>query len=208
MRTLYDTRTVHPLERYDYYRAGAGTEVAPVAIHGRAPGHLLAAMSVVQIGDLEFETFTWAADSELVAQRTDRLIRACDPECYRILLSVNGGARMEQQGNQVHFRARDIALYDLSYPWKTAHSTGLRSMRVVMLTFPRALLPIGRATVRQLLKRLRLEECRRALQDPMLTATPIKEVVSDYGYLRHDQFARDFKQLFGVSAKQVRQLCA
>ena len=28
MRVLYDTRTVHPLDRYDYYRAGAGAELA------------------------------------------------------------------------------------------------------------------------------------------------------------------------------------
>ncbi|MGH3625383.1 MAG: hypothetical protein ACRDQ5_26980, partial [Sciscionella sp.] len=61
---LYDTRTVHPLDRYDYYRAGAGTELAPVAVHGRAPGRLLAVMSVAQIGDFEIEVVTWAADSE------------------------------------------------------------------------------------------------------------------------------------------------
>jgi hypothetical protein len=50
MYMLYDTRTVHPLDRYDYYRAGAGIELAPVAVHGRAPGRLLAVMSVAQIG--------------------------------------------------------------------------------------------------------------------------------------------------------------
>jgi hypothetical protein len=27
MHMLYDTRTVHPLDRYDYYRAGAGNKV-------------------------------------------------------------------------------------------------------------------------------------------------------------------------------------
>jgi hypothetical protein len=35
MHVLYDTRTVRPHERYDYYRAGAGIELAPVAVHGR-----------------------------------------------------------------------------------------------------------------------------------------------------------------------------
>lgn len=319
MYVLYDTRTVHPLDRYEYARAGAAAELAPVAICGRAPGHLLAVMSVAQIGDFAIEAVTWAADSEIVAHRTDRLIRACDPECYRVFLSVNGGVRMEQAGSQVPFRARDIALYDLSHPWKATHTTGPISMRVVMLTFPRALVPITRATVRplvgtviprnlpgrsliaefligltdtaaeeeaapdladvlrecavglirqrlgqpngitprtrrllraacirtiirrhlgnpaldpdqiakaanisprylhklfqgteitpmQLLKRLRLEACRRNLQDPTLTMTPIKDIIATHGYLRPDQFARDFKQLFGVSAQQVRQL--
>jgi AraC-like DNA-binding protein len=151
MDMLYDTRTIHPLDRYDHYRAGAGIELAPVAVQGRAPGRLLAVMSVAQIGDFKIEALTWSADSEIVARRTERLIRACDPECYRILLSVSGEVRMEQAGNQVDFRARDIALYDLSRPWQATHSTGPGLMRVVMLTFPRALVPIASARVRPLI---------------------------------------------------------
>ncbi len=53
-------------------------------------------MSVSQIGSFAIETMTWAADSEVRTRRTDRLIRACDPECYRLLLSVGGGNREEQ----------------------------------------------------------------------------------------------------------------
>jgi AraC-like DNA-binding protein len=318
MHVLYDTRTVKPLERYDHYRAGARIEKAPVAAHGRAPGRLLAVMSVAQIGDFEIEALTWSADSEVGARRTERLIRACDPGCYRIFLSVSGDVRMEQAGNQVDFRPRDIALYDLSRPWQATHGTGSGLMRVVMLTFPRALVPIASDTVRplmgtlmprglpgrdliaqfligltgtakltdnpgltdvlyegavglirqrlglpngitprtrrllhlarihdiirrkhndpgldpdriaetanislrylhqlfqgaeltpmQLLKRLRLEECHRSLQDPTQAMTPIKDIIAAHGYVRSDQFARDFKQLFGVAATQVRRL--
>jgi hypothetical protein len=75
MDMLYDTRTIHPLDRYDYYRAGAGTELAPVAVQGCAPARLLAAMSVAQIGDFAIETVTWSADSEIVTQRTEHLIQ-------------------------------------------------------------------------------------------------------------------------------------
>jgi len=321
MYVLYDTRAVHPLDRYEYARAGAAAELAPVGIRGRAPRDLLAVMSVAQIGDFAIEAVTWAADSEIVANRTDRLIRACDPECYRIFLSVNGGVRMEQAGNQVSFRARDIALYDLSRPWQATHTTGPMPMQVVMLTFPRALVPITRAaaaplvgtliprnllgrsliaqflieladtastaehesdpdlvvvlrectvglirqrldqpdgitprtrrllhmasiraiirrhldnpaldperiaeaanlsprylhklfqntelTPMQLLKRLRLKACLHSLLDPSLAMTSIKDIMTAHGYLRPDQFARDFKQLFGVSPTQVRSL--
>jgi AraC-like DNA-binding protein len=320
MDMLYDTRTIHPLDRYDYYRAGAGTELAPLAVQGRAPTRLLAVMSVAQIGDVEIEALTWSADSEIVTRRTERLIRACDPECYRILLSVRGEIRLEQAGNQVDVRARDVVLYDLSRPSQATHSTGPGSMRLVMLTFPRAWVPIAstrvhpligaliprnmpgrsliaqflieltdtaeltgdpdlahvlyectvgllrqrlgqpdgitlrtlrllhRARIRdilrrhlgnpkldpngiaeaahisprylhqlfqgteltpmQLLKRLRLQECHRRLHDPALARTPIKDVIAAHGYLRPDQFARDFKQLFGVSATQVRRLAS
>jgi AraC-like DNA-binding protein len=320
MDMLYDTRTVHPLDRYDHYRAGAGIELAPVEVYGRAPGRLLAVMSVARIGDFEIEVLTWSADSEIVAWRTERLIRACDPECYRIILSVSGEIRVEHAGHQVDFRARDIALWDVSRPWHSTHLPGPGLMRVVMLTFPRALVPIASTSVRpligtliprnmpgcsliaqfligltdtteltadpdlahvlyectvgllrqrlgqpngftprtrrllhmalirdiirrelgnpmldpngiaqaanisprylhqlfqgaeltpmQLLKRLRLQECNRSLQDPTLAMTPIKDVIAAHGYLRPDQFARDFKQHFGVSATQVRRLAS
>ena len=321
MRVLYDTRTVHPLDRYDHYREGAAGEVVPVGVHGRAPGHLLAAMSVAQVGDFEIETMTCSADSEVVRRRTERLIRAGDPECYRIGLCINDGLRLEQAGNQATLRARDIALWDLSIPVQTTHPTG--PMRTVMLTFPRALVPIAPATVRpllgtamprslpglsllaqfligltdiaatgeqardpglaeilhecavglicqrlgltagitprtsrllqmarirgiirrhladaeldpgqiaeaanislrylhkicqdagitpmQLVKRLRLEECRRSLQDPALARTPINDIRAAHGYRRPDQFARDFKQQFDVSPKQARSLAS
>ena len=318
MHMLYDTRTVHPLDRYDHYREGAAAELAPFVVDGRSPGHLFAAMSVARVGDFVIETITWVADGEVVTRRTDRLIRVCDPECYRIYLSVNDGVREEQAGNQVRFCARDIALYDTSRPIRSTHPTGSAGMQLVLLTFPRALVSIPYATVEpfigtlmprslpgrsliaqllielsdtrteqaddpcladvlqecavglirarlgqpngitpstrqflhlarirgiirrhlgdpaldpdriakaanvsprylhqlfqdteftpmQLLKRLRLEECRRSLQDPALTMTPIKDVIARHGYRRSDQFARDFKQLFGVAARQVRR---
>jgi AraC-like DNA-binding protein len=63
-------------------------------------------------------------------------------------------------------------------------------------------------TPMQLLKRLRLEECRRSLQDPAQARTPIKDIIAAHGYRRPDQFARDFKQQFGISANQVRNLAS
>jgi AraC-like DNA-binding protein len=315
MHTLYDTRTVHPFDRYEYYRAGAAAELAPVTVHGRSPGHLLAAMSVAKIGDFALEALTWAADDEVVAQRTDRLIRASDPQSYRIFLGVTPGLRVEQADHRVDFRARDIALYDMSQPNKTVLPAGPTQMPVIGLTFPRTLVPFDHATVQplvgtltprslrgrsliaqfligltepgaaddpgladvlrectvglirqrlgeptgitpqtrqllqltfitgivrrhlgnpaldpdriaraanisprylhtifqgadltpmQLLKRLRLHEAHRRLQDPTLGNTSIKDIMAAVGYVRADQFARDFRQQFGVSASEVR----
>src|SRR5262249_40353032 len=97
------------------------------------------------------EALTWAADREVVTRRTERLIRANDPECYRIFLSVTPGVRMEQAEHRVEFSTRDIVLTDTSWPWKATHPTGPRPLRVVMLAFPRGLVPIDGATVRPLL---------------------------------------------------------
>ncbi|MDG4765905.1 helix-turn-helix domain-containing protein [Solwaraspora sp. WMMD406] len=60
-------------------------------------------------------------------------------------------------------------------------------------------------TPMQLVKRLRLEECRRSLQNPALLSTTVNDIVFAHGYARPDQFARDFRQLFGMSATETRQ---
>lgn len=318
MHVLYDTRLIHPLDRYEYYRAGVNTEIARVEVHGHTPGHLFTTMSVARIGDFEITTHSWSSDSEIVAWRTERSIRACDPECYRIFLLVNGEIRAEQAGNQVDFRSRDIALYDTSHPWRAIHPTGPGQTQLAMLTFPRTLIPIIDSKVRpligtvmprnmrgrsliaqfltgladtadltedpdlthalhecavglirqrlgrpdgitprtrqllhmahirniicrnldnpgldpswiadaanisqrylhqlfqgteltpmQLVKRLRLQECNRSLRDPALGARRIKEIIAAHGYGRLDQFSRDFRQMFGVSAREVRGL--
>jgi AraC-like DNA-binding protein len=318
MYVLYDTRKVPPLDRYEHYRTGAANELAPVAVDGRPLPDLLAVMSMIQVGDFTIELVTGAATAPVVARRTERLIRASDPECFRIFLTVNAEVQMEQAGNQVLIRERDIGLFDLSIPWKATHPVGAL-MRVIMLTFPRALVPVAGNSVRpllgttvprrlpgrgliaqtlieltttkaeertelalpevlqectvglihhwlgrpagispqtrrllylariraiirrqldnptldpdgiasaahisprylhrifqdaelplmQLVKRMRLAECHRSLQDPALLGTPIKDIISGYGYRRPDQFARDFKQLYGTSAGDIRRL--
>jgi hypothetical protein len=84
MRILYDTSRVHPLDRFSYFRSAAVGESAPVAIGGQPPGRLSVAMVVDQVGGLTVEVFGWESDGQIEARRTPRLIRASDPECFRI----------------------------------------------------------------------------------------------------------------------------
>jgi AraC-like DNA-binding protein len=317
MRKLYDTSEVHALDRFAYYQSAAVGEFAPVLIGGQSPGRLSASMAVDQIGDLMVETYDWESDGQLEVHRTPRLIRAADPECFRILLSVHGGFGVRQDDHVVEFVPRDIALYDTSRPWSTRHPPNVATPKqTVMLTFPRSLVPadiaqidryvgtvfprhmrahsliadllveltephswlvdradradlvrecvlgllrerLGRAgiatrfsreiqiarirtiirsqlsqptlrpaqiakmahvsarslhqllhatgtTPMALVKHLRLEECRRRLTDPALAEWTINDIALSLGYRRQDQFARDFKQMFGVSARTIR----
>jgi AraC-like DNA-binding protein len=317
MHTLYDTRTVHPLDSYEYYRARSATELAPVTVHGHAPGRLLAVMSVAGVGDFEIEAHTCDADREISVRRTERLIRAGDPECYRMVVAVTPGIRVTHAGHTAHFRARDIALYDSSQSWETMNPAA--PVRTVMLTFPRSSVPLDYAAVRplagsitprsapghsliaqfligltepaatevpglaevlrecavglirqrlgeptgisahtrrllqrtrvhaimrrclgdpgldpdgiaraahlsprylyaifqgaeltpmQMLKEMRLKEAHRRLQDPAQSGTSIGTVMAAVGYGRADQFARDFRQMFGVSPKEARRTSA
>jgi hypothetical protein len=63
MHTLYDTNSVSALDRYEYYRAAAASELVPVSIHGRPPSRLDAMMSGTQVGDFTLEVITWSADA-------------------------------------------------------------------------------------------------------------------------------------------------
>ncbi|MGX7829099.1 helix-turn-helix domain-containing protein [Actinokineospora sp. 24-640] len=315
MKMLYDTRNVHPLDRYDYYQAASATEVAPVAVNGRAPGRLLAVMSMARIGDLELEHVTVSADAQLVCRRTQRLIQARDPECYRVFLCASGLILGKQEDRPVPLRANDMTLFDLSKPCDSTHGTEPTPMQAIMLSIPRSQVPVPRAAVRpltsthvprslpgrslitqfllgldptlpapdpaledvlresitgliqvwlglpsgisphtrqtlriaylsnlirrhlgdpglnleqlaraahlsprslnqlfhdsdltpmRLVKQLRLHECHRSLMDPTTANTPIKDLITAHGYLRPDQFARDFKQQFGITASQAR----
>jgi AraC-like DNA-binding protein len=317
MRILYDTSGVHALDRFSYYRSAAVGEFAPVAIGGQPPGRLSVAMVVDQVGDLMVEVFSWESDGQIEARRTPRLIRAADPDCLRLLLSVHGGMGMRQDDHVVSLQPRDIALYDTSRPFDARLlPSSSTTKRVVMLTFPRTLVAgevdqidryVGTAfprgtrargliadllteltdpqrwlvdqgevadvlrdcvigllrerlgqpgitprTCRQiqlarirsvirdqlaqpaldpaqiarmahvsprylhqilhdagttpmaLVKQLRLEECRRSLADPALSDRTIKDIALSLGYVRQDQFARDFKQMFRVSARTIR----
>ena len=138
MRVLYDTRTVSEWDRYEYYRHGAASELAPVEVRGREPGRMLAAMSSGRAGEFEFEELTWAADAEVTTHRTERLIRRGDPGRFRLIAPTAGEIRLEQAGHRERLRPGDVALYDLSRPWRAAHPPGPGRIGVVMLTFPRS----------------------------------------------------------------------
>ena len=119
MHVLYDTRTVQPLDRYDYYRAGAGGSWLR---YGRAPGSLLARMSIGRLGQFDLKELTWAADATITTRRTERLIRVGGgPEGYRLVAVVSGEVHLEQADSRVRIRPGDLGLYDLSRPWHARH---------------------------------------------------------------------------------------
>lgn len=316
MQVLYDTENVPPVQRFDYYQAGSARELAPVSVHGRAPGRLRAAMSIAEVDDIRLEHVTWSADAQLVTRRTERLIRAQDPECYRLVLCASGVMIGNQAGNQVVLRTHDMTLFDLSRPCDATHGTDRGPLQTMMLSIPRAQVDVPHAMVRsltgtaipralpdrslvvqflisliqpaapapdpnladvlresvtdlirtrlglsngigphtrqtlwmrhlnnliwqrhcdpdfdvhhlaraanistrslhllcqrsghtpmQLIKQARLQECHRDLEDPALATTSIGDIRVTHGYTRADQFARDFRQQFGVSPSQLR----
>lgn len=76
--------------------------MAPAAVRGKATVRLRAALSGVQAGEFLVEAVSYASDSGIELLRNDRMIRASDPDCYRMCLNITSGERVEQAGNQAH----------------------------------------------------------------------------------------------------------
>lgn len=151
MRVRYDTDRVPGPDRYEYYRDAAASEIAPSAISGKATVRLRAALSGVQAGEFLVEALRYASDSALELWRNDRMIRAGDPDCYRMCLYITGGECIEQAGNQAWFGPRDIGFFTLSSQCHNVRLVSPQEMRVVMVTFPRRLLPFGQAAMAPLI---------------------------------------------------------
>jgi hypothetical protein len=114
MRVLYDTSSVHPLDRFSYFREAVAGGFAPVAVPGRPPRQFSAARAVCQIGDVTIETSAWVVGGMIEARRTDRLIRAGDPDCLRLLTGVHGecGLALLDQPDRALWRSRRLRSSD------------------------------------------------------------------------------------------------
>lgn len=93
---------------------------------------------------------TLLTTSPHVVQRTARLIRRTDPEVFKLCRLIRGSAFVEQDDRQTELRAGDLVLFDTSRPFLGRHSPGCRASRLLILQFPRSLLPLPAQQVRRL----------------------------------------------------------
>lgn len=80
------------------------------------------------------------------ARRTAEHIRRCDPDLYQLFVQVSGTGVGEQNGHRAALRPGDLSLTDLSRPFRCVHP----ARRAVLVTFPRASMPLPRADVARL----------------------------------------------------------
>ncbi|GGV01567.1 AraC family transcriptional regulator [Actinomadura cremea] len=60
-------------------------------------------------------------------------------------------------------------------------------------------------TVAGWIRERRLEQCRRDLGDPLLTATPISTIAARWGFASPAHFSQAFRAAYGLSPRQFRQ---
>lgn len=74
--------------------------------------------------------------------RTPKLIRQSDPEVFKLGCIVRGGGVIAQDGVSSEFKVGDLKLYDTSRPYLGVLLPEYRTTQVLLLRFPRSLLPL------------------------------------------------------------------
>ncbi|NGO08728.1 helix-turn-helix domain-containing protein [Streptomyces sp. HC44] len=82
--------------------------------------------------------------------RTPKLIRQADPEVFKLGCIVRGGGMMTQDGRRADLGVGDLVLFDTSRPYVGEHAPHIPAFQMLLLRFPRSLLPLPARELRQL----------------------------------------------------------
>ncbi|MET7865341.1 helix-turn-helix domain-containing protein [Micromonospora taraxaci] len=82
--------------------------------------------------------------------RTPKLIRQADPEVFKLGCLVRGGGMITQDGQRTDFGVADLILYDTSRPYLAEFTPDVPVSQLLLLRFPRSLLPLPTRELRRL----------------------------------------------------------
>jgi AraC-like DNA-binding protein len=82
--------------------------------------------------------------------RTPKLIRRADPEVFKLGCIVQGGGVVTQDDHCADFGVGDLVLYDTSRPYQAEFAPDVPASRLLLLRFPRSLLPLPARDLRRL----------------------------------------------------------
>ncbi|MEV5809800.1 helix-turn-helix domain-containing protein [Streptomyces parvulus] len=82
--------------------------------------------------------------------RTPKLIRQSDPEFFKLGCIERGGGRMMQNDRDAEFGVGDLILFDTSRPYEAGFQKCFPVSRLLLLRFPRSLLPLPSRDLRNL----------------------------------------------------------
>ena len=137
----------HPVRtRVDYWHNVVAESLTPLDLRLSPEG--LGAMDRLYVGDLgQVRVIEVSTGEPSHAVRKPRHISSSDPELFKIDVQVRGRGVIRQGEREAKYRPRDFTLIDLARPSLWAFQP---ASRVVAVTFPRSLLPLGRADLDRL----------------------------------------------------------
>src|SRR5262249_40902269 len=85
-----------------------------------------------------------------LVHRTARRIRQDDPEVFKLGCIVRGTGMMTQDGKRADLEAGDLVLFDTSRPYVAGFAPSTTVNQMLLLRFPRSLLPMRAVDLRRL----------------------------------------------------------
>ncbi|QIB42380.1 helix-turn-helix domain-containing protein [Streptomyces aureoverticillatus] len=145
------------------------------------PGTRYRAADILRLLDIATELLTTLLAHEL------HTLHALPPESHQQALL----ARIQ---SFIHHHLADPALSPQAVA--DAHHISLRRLQQVLAT--------AGMTPATLIRRKRLERCRRALADPAQSARTIQTIAARWGFTNHAHFTRLFRTAYGMSPSEYR----
>nr|BFE88344.1 hypothetical protein GCM10020093_109450 [Planobispora longispora] len=146
---VVSTAEVPAQERFAFWREVSSTTWVPYDT--RCPPHLRdrfqAQIGCRRLGPVQATLMT---TTPYAIHRTPKLIRQTDPEVYKLCCTVHGHGVVTRDDRQAVFGAGDLVLYDTSRPYRAELAVDIPAIQMLVLQFPRSLLPLPSRDLRRL----------------------------------------------------------
>jgi AraC-like DNA-binding protein len=142
-------------DRFAWWSEQVARDTAPSVVSSPHAGDF---RSVVTLADLGPARLSVLSFPEVRAVRTAALVRQSDPERYSLNLITQNALRFSQQDRDTWVGAGDLLLHDTSQPYDSRALPGAGPGKMLMLHFPKAVLPLPPERLECLLAR-RLPAC-------------------------------------------------
>ncbi|GGV56700.1 AraC family transcriptional regulator [Streptomyces griseoloalbus] len=144
----FRTEVVPPAERWDLWQDVATRTHVPNLMRSERSDDFDATMRVLPLGDLQIAELSLP---HLDTARTPRTIRRFDPEVIQLNCQLVGDGGLAQDGTEAVFRAGHLIMADTSLPYDVRINATSERSTTVVVSLPRARLPLPPRTVRRLL---------------------------------------------------------
>jgi AraC-like DNA-binding protein len=146
---MISTTEVPEGERFAYWREVNSKLWAPYDLRcdPRRESGFRARVGVSEFGSVQATLMTTMPHS---VRRTPKLIRQGDPEMFKLGCYVRGGGVIRQDDQCAEYGVGDLKLYDTSQPFEGEFAPDVPRSQLLLLRFPRSLLPLPADDLRQL----------------------------------------------------------
>ena len=146
---MISTADVPAAERFAFWREASSKACLPhdARCEPQLESRFRAQLEFSEFGPVQATLLTTTPYS---FQRTPKLIRQADLDAFMLNCAVRGHGMVSQDGRQVDFGRGDLVLSDTSRPYQAEFAPDTPASQLVILRFPRSILPLPDRDLRHL----------------------------------------------------------